>query len=207
MKSMKKYLTTGLLALLPISLTLYLIYSFISFFDNLLGVPLARLIGFQIPGVGLVSAFFLVLGVGFLSSHIVGKHIVHSISLLFRRLPLFNKVYPPLHDIIQTFLGNQDGTRSFSKVVWLPFPSESSKSIGFITKENITMNGEIHCAVFIPTTPNPTNGFLVFRKAADLQVLDMTVEQGLNLVISMSTVPKGPLVLQPKDDVVQPFTP
>ncbi len=188
MKSFKKYLGTGLLVLLPITLSLYLIYIVTSFFDNLLSKPLDLLIGFHIPGVGIVIVFLLVFFVGMFSSHFIGKKIARLVEKTFSKIPVIRNLYSPIRDIVKTFVGKDKDKKSFTKVVLVEFPMEGSQSIGFITNEEVTINGELLSAVFIPTTPNPTNGFLVYKKYSDLKILDVPVEQGLNMVISMSTV-------------------
>lgn len=188
MKSFKKYLGTGLLVLLPITLSLYLIYIVTSFFDNLLSRPLDLLIGFHIPGVGIVIVFLLVFFVGMFSSHFIGKKIARLVEKTFSKIPVIRNLYSPIRDIVKTFVGKDKDKKSFTKVVLIEFPMEGSQSIGFITNEEVTINGELLSAVFIPTTPNPTNGFLVYKKYSDLKILDVPIEQGLNMVISMSTV-------------------
>ncbi len=188
MKSFKKYLGTGLLVLLPISLSLYLIFVVTSFFDNILSKPLDYLIGFHIPGVGLIVVFLLVFFVGMFSSHFIGKKIAKLVEKIFSKIPVIRNLYSPIRDIVKTFIGKEKDKKSFTKVVWVEFPMEGSHSIGFITNEEVYINGTVYSAVFIPTTPNPTNGFLIYKKYEELKVLDVPVEQGLNMVISMSTV-------------------
>lgn len=190
MKTFKKYLGTGLLVILPISLSLYIIYIVVRFFDNLLTSPLDKLIGFHIPGIGIVVVFLLVLLIGMFSSHFIGKKIALLFEKLFSKIPLVRTLYSPIRDIIKTFIGNDSGKKSFSKVVFVDFPTKESKSIGFITNEDVHVEGDVYCSVFIPTTPNPTNGFLIYKKYSELDILDIPVEQGLNMVISMSTVSK-----------------
>lgn len=188
MKSFKKYLGTGLLVLLPISLSLYLIFIITSFFDNILAKPLDYLIGFHIPGIGIIIVFLLVFFVGMFSSHFIGKKIVRLFEKFFSKIPIVKNLYSPIRDIVKTFIGKEKDKKSFTKVVWIEFPMEGNHSIGFITNEEVEINGILYSAVFIPTTPNPTNGFLIYKKYEELKVLDVTVEKGLNMVISMSTV-------------------
>ncbi len=187
MKSFKKYIGTGLLVVLPITLTLFLLYKVITFFDNIITKPIDNLLGFHIPGLGLIVVFLLVLLVGVFSSHFIGKKIAKLVEKLFSNLPIIKKLYSPIRDIVKTIVGNAKGEKSFSKVVLVDFPTKESKSIGFITKENVKIGDNQLTSIFIPTTPNPTNGFLIYKKYSEIKVLDMPVEQGINMVISMST--------------------
>jgi len=190
MKRFKKYLGTGLLVILPISLSLYIIFIVARFFDNILSAPIDGIIGFHIPGLGIVIVLLLVLLIGLFSSHFIGKKIATLIEKIFGNMPLVKKLYSPIRDIVKTFIGTDKGKKSFTKVVLVDFPTKESKSIGFITNEDVTINGVVYSSIFIPTTPNPTNGFLIYKKYAELKILDVTVEQGINMVISMSTVSK-----------------
>jgi len=190
MKRFKKYLGTGLLVILPISLSLYIIFIIARFFDTLLSGPIDSIIGFHIPGLGIVIVLLLVLIVGIFSSLFIGKKIAKLIEKIFGNIPIVKKLYSPIRDIVKTFIGTDKGKKSFSKVVFVDFPTKESKSIGFITNEDVTINGTVYSSVFIPTTPNPTNGFLIYKKYDELNILDISVEQGINMVISMSTVSK-----------------
>jgi len=187
MKNFKKYLGTGLLVTLPITITLYILYKIITFFDNMVKGPIDKLLGFHLPGLGIIIVFLLVFIIGIFSSHFFGKKLVKLVEKIFSNMPIIKKLYSPIRDIVKTFIGNSKGEKSFSKVVLVDFPTKDSKSIGFITKENVKIGNQEYTSIFIPTTPNPTNGFLIYKKYSQLKVLDMPVEQGINMVVSMST--------------------
>ncbi|MFO7635744.1 MAG: DUF502 domain-containing protein, partial [Clostridia bacterium] len=170
MKKIKKMFITGLILLLPIGITIYFIFISVRFLDGFIGIPLEALIKVRIPGLGIIIALILIFITGFISNNYLGKKIAHFIETFLSKIPIIRTIYSPVKDIIKTLMRDDD--TSFLKVVMVEFPMEKSYSIGFITNEHINLDGEIYNSVFIPTTPNPTSGFLIYRKTHQLKVLD-----------------------------------
>jgi uncharacterized membrane protein len=101
------------------------------------------------------------------------------------KIPLIKIIFNPIREIVSNLSSNKSG--SFQKVVMVDFPMKGVKSIGFITSHDFAINNEDKLCVFIPTTPNPTNGFLVIVEKPAVEVLDITVEEGLKMIISMGS--------------------
>lgn len=191
MKKLRKLFATGLLVVIPIGASIYVIYLIISFFDHLLGKPIKNIIGFNVPGIGAIVAIILILIIGYISNHYLGKKLAKLIEHLFMKIPLVRTVYSPVKDIMKTLVGTDE--KSFLKVVLTEFPMEGAYVVGFITNENITIQGKLYYSVFIPTTPNPLSGYLVLKNPSDVKVLDITIEEGIKIVVSMALTIKSDL--------------
>lgn len=191
MKKLRKLFATGLLVVIPIGASIYVIYLIISFFDHLLGKSIKNIIGFNVPGIGAVVAIILILIIGYLSNHYLGKKLAKFIEHFFMKIPLVRTVYSPVKDIMKTLVGTDE--KSFLKVVLTEFPMEGTYVVGFITNENITIQGKLYYSVFIPTTPNPLSGYLVLKNPSDVKVLDITIEEGIKAVVSMASTIKSDL--------------
>lgn len=191
MKKIKKWFLTGLILLLPIGVSLYFIYVTIIFLDGFLGTPIESMFGITIPGLGIISAVLFIFLIGFITSNLLGKKFMHSIENLFCKIPLFRTIYSPVRDITKTLIRDEDA--HFLKVVLVEFPLEGSFSIGFITNENVDLGGEPHNAIFVPTTPNPTSGFVIYKKPKYVRELDISVEEGIKLVVAMAMKRTDPI--------------
>ncbi len=123
------------------------------------------------------------------TSNFVGRKITGWFEKIIGKIPLIKTVYNPIRKIISGLSGEK--TESFQKVVMVEFPQKGRKSIGFITNSNFTLKGEEKISVFVPTTPNPTNGFLIIVDRKDVEILDMTVNEGLNTVVSIGSTIDG----------------
>lgn len=176
----------GLLIILPIGITIWIILKILDFLDLLSGKYLASWIGFRIPGLGLLVTVTLIVAVGSFGSHYVGKSLTKWVQSQFEKLPVIKAIYTPLKDITNNF--SNKNSNNFKQVVLMTYPVEGNYSIGFVTKENVEMAGELMTGVFIPTTPNPTNGFLVFVKKGAYRVLDIPVEDALKTVVSLGSI-------------------
>lgn len=202
---MKKYFVTGLVILLPVALT----FAIVIFVFNLLTVPFLGLVktvferynlfqgGFlfldadQIQNLIaqlliLVCLFFVTIGLGFIARWFFFRYLIKLGEYLVNRIPLVRSIYNTCQDVIQTIFTTK--TKSFKQVVLVRFPNPNSYSIGLITREDIPYlkDTSYHdvVAVFVPTTPNPTSGFLVMYKPKDLVYLDMRVEDAFKYILS-----------------------
>ena len=192
---MKKYLIAGLLVWMPLGITFLVVRAIVGFLDRtLLLLPEAyqpdKLLGIHIPGLGVVLAVVLVLATGMVVANFLGKRIVAAWESLLARIPLVRSLYAGIKQIMEAVLATD--AKSFSKVLLLEYPRKGVWSFAFMTSDDL---GEVQektdakvISVFIPTTPNPTSGFVLMVPEEDVIELDMSVEDGLKMIISMGVV-------------------
>jgi len=204
---MKRYFLTGLVILLPVALTLAIVLFIINILtDPFIGVvkTLFGYYGLFVNGflffsadqiqrlfsqvVILVMLFFFTAGLGLLARWFFFHYLVQFWEYIVHRIPLIRSVYKTCQDVINTLF--ETSSNSFKKVVMVPFPSRDSLSIGFVTKEDLppVKNTEPLIAIFVPTTPNPTSGFLMMFEPKDVTYLDMSVEDALKYIVSCGMI-------------------
>jgi uncharacterized membrane protein len=189
---LRAYFLAGILVTAPISLTLYLAWLFVAFVDDSV-TPLipARYnpetyLPFTIPGLGVVVVFVTLTLIGMLTAGYVGRLLVRASEGILARMPVVRSVYGATKQIFETVLANQ--SQAFREVVLIEYPRRGIWALGFITGhtkgevQNLTTDDVVN--VFVPTTPNPTSGFLLFFPRSDIHVLDMTIEEGIKMVVS-----------------------
>jgi uncharacterized membrane protein len=189
---LRAYFLTGVVITGPISLTVFLVWQFVSFLDShVAGLLPARYnpetyLPFSVPGLGLLLMLVFLTLVGMLTAGLVGRTLVHTGEWLLSRMPIVRSVYATLKQIFETVLAQS--SRSFREVVLIEYPRRGIGAIGFVTGPT---RGEVQdkadeelVNVFLPTTPNPTSGFLLFVPKKDLIHLDMSIEEGIKMVIS-----------------------
>lgn len=143
----------------------------------------------EIPGIGLLLIILLVLIIGMLASNLFGKKLIGWFQKVITKVPIVKTIYKPVNKIVSAI--SDDKTKSFQKVVAVEFPMKGIQSIGFITNDRLSIDNVSKLCVFIPTTPNPTNGFLVVMDKDDVTELDMSVSEGLNAVVSIGSAIHG----------------
>lgn len=192
---MRKYLIAGLLVWMPLGITFLVIRAIVGFLDKtLLLLPEAyqpdNLLGFHIPGLGVLLAVVLVLATGMIVANLLGRRLVNAWESLLSRIPLVRTLYAGIKQILEAVLAAD--AKSFRKVLLVEYPRRGVWSLAFMTSDQL---GEVQqktehdvIGVFIPTTPNPTSGFVLMVPQNEVISLDMTVEQGLKMIISMGTV-------------------
>ncbi len=192
---MKKYIIAGLLVWMPLGITFLVVRAIVGFLDGaLLLLPHSyqpdTLLGLHIPGLGVVIAVILVLTTGMIVANFLGKRIVSAWESLLARIPLVRTLYSGIKQIMEAVLA-ADG-KSFSKVLLLEYPRKGVWSLAFMTSDELGEVQDKTCSnvisVFIPTTPNPTSGFVLMVPKEDVIELDMSVEDGLKMIISMGVV-------------------
>lgn len=190
MNRLKRYLVTGLVVVVPIFLTVYVLVIIFRLADGILGrflnVYLKNTLGFYIPGLGFLIALFFILFVGFLTTWFLGKKIFLVLEKWFSNLPLINKIYPALKQIVSFVLAQKEF--GFKKVVLVEYPSRGIWSVGFLTNEqfrqiNKALDREI-VSVFVPTTPGPLTGYVIFVPKDEVRFLDISVSDALKIIIS-----------------------
>jgi uncharacterized membrane protein len=192
---MRKYLIAGLLVWMPLGVTFLVVRAIVGFLDkSLLLLPDAfqpdRLLGFHIPGLGVLLAVALVLITGMIMANLLGRRLVAFWESLLARIPLVRTLYSAVKQIMEAVLATD--AKSFRKVLLVEYPRKGVWSLAFMTSDDL---GEVQdktianvISVFIPTTPNPTSGFVLMVPESDVIELDMAVEEGLKMIISMGVV-------------------
>ena len=197
---LRNYFLTGFVICAPLAITAYLTWTFINWVDSWVKpyIPQAynpdEYLPFTIPGFGLVVAMFTITMVGFLTANLIGRSIVAYGEYLLSRMPLVRTVYSALKQIFETVF--RDSSDSFTQVVLVEYPRRDLWALAFVATDTLgevqarldEPVGEQTVSVFLPTTPNPTSGFLLFVPKRDMIVLDMTVEEAAKLVISAGLV-------------------
>ena len=192
---------TGFLVTLPIALTIFILNFLFQSLDSLsptfthwlilLGTPLPE--GYRIPFLGVVMTFLIVLLVGALTTNIFGKKMLHLWERIIEKIPFVRRIYKGTKQIVSSFATAD--TKSFRKVVLIEFPRKGIHAIGFITGETRgelkLLTSERHLNIFVPTTPNPTSGFLIFADPEEVTELDMTIEEGIKYVVSGGIITPG----------------
>ena len=193
-RRLRNVFLTGLLITLPITLTI-LILNFLfksldalsPIFTNwliLIGLPIP--VGYRIPFLGVVMTFVIVFLVGAVTTNIFGKKMLHLWEGVVEKIPFVRRIYKGTKQVVSSF-ATMD-TKAFSNVVLIEFPRKGTHAIAFVTGktsgelQRLTSNN--HMKIFIPTTPNPTSGFIVFADPSEIIELDMTIEEGIKYVIS-----------------------
>ncbi len=186
MKKVQRMFIAGILALLPLVVSFYLIYFLFTTLDNFLGNFLEARVGRELPGAGFLVSILLVLLVGFLTTNLLGKRLLNWGESLIQKIPLIKGIYASTKQIVDAF--SSRGKDAFKQVVLLEYPRPGIYALGFVSGP---AQGEIQFKtqeslinVFVPTTPNPTSGMLVMIPQHALIPLDMSVEDGLKVLIS-----------------------
>ena len=192
MIKIRSWFITGILVLTPIILTVYVAWTFITFVDNLV-VPIVPIdyrpsnyLPFSIPGLGLIIVFIFTTLVGSLATGLFGRTLIRIWEYILNRMPVVRSVYSAIKQILETVMAAQSD--AFRQAVLVQYPRKGIWAIGFVTgstKGEVGKNvSEKMINVFMPTTPNPTSGFLLFFPEKDLIYLKMSVEDALKLVVS-----------------------
>ena len=188
----RTYFFTGLVVAAPIYITFYLLSWAVSVLDEWFRpwIPIdyrpTTYLPFDVQGIGVILAFILLTIIGGLTANFLGSALLSFGERLIRHMPVVGTVYTALQQIFKTAV--QEDGKAFSKVALIEYPRKGLFAIAFVTKAadrriNKT-TGQTMIGVFLPTTPNPTSGFLLFVPEDELTILDMTVEEGARLVIS-----------------------
>jgi uncharacterized membrane protein len=193
-RSLRRYLVAGVLVWLPILVVIWVIRFLVQLMDQtLLLLPQAyrpeALFGFGLPGLGALLAFLIVLVTGLLVTNLIGRRLVDYWEELLQRIPLVRSIYSSVKGLAESVF-SQDS--AFRKVVLIPYPRAGVWSIGFLTAENLgeisAKTGVPSVCVFIPTTPNPTSGFIVIVPRAEVIELSMNVDAAMKMIVTLGVV-------------------
>jgi uncharacterized membrane protein len=196
----KKYLITGLVIWIPLAITLWVLHLIVSSMDQVLNLlPPAlnpeTLLGRQIPGLGLLLTFAVVLATGIFASNIIGQRLFHFWERVLQRIPVVNSIYNGVKQVSDTLF--RPGGQAFRKVLLVRWPHAGSWTIAFLTGQpggDVVnhLDGE-YVSAYVPTTPNPTGGYFVILPRRDIVELQMSVDEALKYVISMGVIAPRPI--------------
>lgn len=195
-RSLRNNFFTGIVIALPIAVTIWLLTWFVRVVDGrvLSLVPpefnpniwIKSATGVSIPGFGLIIAIIALWMLGVLASNFIGTSVLRFGERLLARVPLVSNIYNALKQIVTTVALQKE--RAFKDVCLIEYPRPGVWAIGFVTSKlkgaPLEYLQDDYVCVFVPTTPNPTSGFLLFVKRADIKILDMTPEEGAKMIIS-----------------------
>ena len=194
---LRAYFFTGILVTAPVSITFYMAYKIFVWIDVSVNhlIPPELIARYNIPlttipGIGIVILILAMFFIGMFAAGFVGRFFLHLGDWIVRRLPVISSIYSLLKQVFETMFS--DKKQSFNKCVLLEYPRKGIWILGFVSAETKgEIKKELHeelLSVFIPTTPNPTSGFLIFVPKKDVIPLSMSVEQGIKFVISCGIV-------------------
>ena len=195
MHSLRKYLVTGLLVWIPITVTFLVLRFLVRLVDQtLLLIPRPfrpeTLLGVNVPGLGVLLSFIILLVTGVLIANLLGRRIVTSWERQLGRVPLVGSIYRGTKQLAETVLSPD--SKSFRSVVLIRWPHRDSRAIAFVTGSSLgevqEKTAEEMVCVFLPTTPNPTSGFILMVPRNELVELEMTIDEALRMVVSLGVV-------------------
>jgi uncharacterized membrane protein len=190
-RRLRQYLVVGLIVLAPVGVTIFVLSWALGTLDAVLGTPLRESLGIRVPGLGIAIGVVLVLLVGWGVHQAVGRRLVETWNRALSRFPLTRRVYNAGSQIVQATLAGD--RRMFSRAVLVPFPSEGSWAIGFVTNEQTppysAVVGEPCVTVFVPTTFSvPPSGYLLVVPDARVRPLEVSVDDAFKFVVSAGAV-------------------
>jgi uncharacterized membrane protein len=196
--SLRASFLTGIVVIAPVALTVWLVWAIIGWVDGVV-LPLVpynlrpeNYIGINLRGVGVIIFLIFTIFIGWIAKGLIGKSLIHFGESLVERMPVVRTIYSGVKQIAETVFAQSE--RSFEKACLVQYPRKGIWAIGFIST---TARGEVSdraetagqlMSVFVPTTPNPTSGFLLFFPKEDVIELDMSIEEAAKLVISAGLV-------------------
>ncbi|MFQ5355761.1 MAG: DUF502 domain-containing protein [Mariprofundaceae bacterium] len=201
----RKWFITGLIVLLPIVGTFMVINWLIRLSDRALALlpefyQPETLLGIHIPGMGIIFALLFIVLIGMLATNFFGKRLLVWFDSILARVPVVRSIYGAIKQLLEAVVGSRENT--FRQVVLVSFPQAGQWSIGFVTgSAKLPLPAEEVdglVTVFVPTTPNPTSGWLLFVPEEELKVLPMSVEDGMKMVVSGGIIsPESEKILKP----------
>ena len=195
MKRLRRYLVAGLLIWAPLAVTFVLLRFAVNLMDKTLAIIPQQyrpdeLLGFHIPGLGVILTFIVLFITGMLAANFVGRYVVGGWESLLDRIPIVRTIYGGAKNFAEIVFS--DSNDSFKKVLLIVYPRKGLYSIAFQTSSELGeiqgRTGDDIVCCFVPTTPNPTSGFVIMVPRKDIKVLDMEIDEALKMIISLGVV-------------------
>ncbi len=185
-KKLRAQFATGILVVVPIGVTILIFVWIFVVLDNILQPVIRSIWGRTVPGVGFGVTIVIIYLAGVIASNIVGRRVIHYGEFLLAKVPAARQLYAGIKQILEGF--SKPGKTGFMQVVLVEFPKEGMRAIGFITNESYGKSGERLLNVFIPTSPNPTSGFLEIVTEDKVIRTNISVDDALKMVVSAGRV-------------------
>ena len=195
MKKLRRIIIAGLLVWVPLGITIFIIKILLDLLGQTyllipVGLRPENLFGMTIPGFEIIMAIIILFSTGLVAANYLGKTLVETWEKFLDKIPLVRSIYAPLKKFAELVLSDQ--TQSFSKVLLIQYPRKGLYSLCFQTSKDVgeiqEKSGEDVVCVFIPTTPNPTSGYIIMIPKDEVIELDMSVEDALKMIISLGVV-------------------
>ena len=185
-KKIRTQFITGILVIVPIGAAVLILRWLFFYVDNILQPVAKSLFGHTVPGLGFALTVVLIYLTGVVATSVIGKRLVGYIESLLARVPLFRYLYTSIKQIMVSFTTPNE--TKFLQVVLVEFPKKGMRVIGFITSESRVESGEKLLNVFIPTSPNPTSGYLEIVRENDIIRTNISIDDALKMVLSAGKV-------------------
>lgn len=205
-KPFRRYLLAGLVVWLPIVVTFIVLSFIVEMLDKTMSLlPDAyrpeQLIGMHIPGLGVILSLLVIFLTGIVATNYFGQHLVNLGEKILAKIPLVRSIYNTAKQVIQALFATN--SQAFRKVLLVEYPRKGMFSLAFLTGSASEITGRTHesedmLCVFLPTTPNPTSGFLLMVPKRDAIEVKMTVEEGLKFIISLGLMQSAPAAVSPE---------
>jgi len=192
----KRYLVTGLVVIIPLWLTYFVVSLLFNFISNFASPYLLPLLDYLLPDrvwvyrferyISFIVAIASICLLGFITNRVFGKALLRWFEKILERVPLLGTVYSAAKQFM-TFVFGKDKNTGFKKVILVPFPNKDAYSVAFLTGEQ-EVDGEKYVCAFMPTTPNPTTGFIILFKEKDIKYTDYSVEDAFQFIISVGVI-------------------
>jgi uncharacterized membrane protein len=192
---LKKIFLTGIVALIPVVISVYIFFFLLGIIDNFLNIIPARihpdrLLGFHVPGLGVIFTILLIFMTGLITQSYLGGKLIKAGDRLLNNIPFFRNIYQPTKQVVDSLFSGK--VRNFRGVVLVEFPRKGIYTLAFVTGDT---RGEAEekmqsrCInVFVPTTPNPTSGYYIMVPESEVIHMDMSVEEAIKIIISSGLV-------------------
>ena len=185
-KKLRAQFITGILVVVPIGAAILILRWLFFTIDNILQPVAESLLGYTIPGLGLGIIVVLIYLAGVVATNVIGRRLIRYGESLLARVPLFRYLYTGIKQILQSVATPREG--GFLQVVLVEFPKKGMRAIGFVTSESRVESGENLLSVFIPTSPNPTSGYLEIVRENDIIKTNISIDDALKMVLSAGKV-------------------
>ncbi|MCS5624654.1 MAG: DUF502 domain-containing protein [Candidatus Marinimicrobia bacterium] len=187
-QSIKRRIFAGLLAIVPIAVTFWILKLLFTFLDGF-AAPILKRIGIEIPGLGIILTLVIVFVLGLFVTNVLGKTLFKWGERILAKLPIVNTIYKTIKQITSAFSGST--LKSFQQVIFIQYPRIGLWTMCFVTNESQNETGEEFYHVFVPTTPNPTSGVFIIVPKKDVVHPNISVEDGLKAIISGGILDSG----------------
>ena len=187
-QQIKRHLIAGVLAIVPIALTFWILRFLFRFLDSFTA-PILRNIGIEIPGLGIILTLLFIFLLGLLITNVLGRTIFNWGEKVLNKLPLVNTIYNAVKQITNAF--SWKSMKDFKQVIFIQYPRKGLWTMCFVTNQSKNESGDEFYHVFVPTTPNPTSGVFIVIPQKDAVHPDISVEEGLKSIISGGIIDPG----------------